>query len=410
MIRSVLSKISLQLFTYKIRKILQVRTEIRTNIFRRMYVDACEMYPENTLSENSDIASTVTQALLGLDSFNLNIDESSVDAVRQRASNDEWASQNIADYHRVTAYYFSYNDSYSLHSEHIEEAMRQAKEALASVEALSDLSFSNLVKSVKNDKSLLRKRIRASNKLKIEREKLEIMSPIKITSAHFSVSLTLISTLFIISGFVYTKSFFYWFGINVGDFYSVQDYLASSIDVISSTALSAFMGLLSLFYGLSRALNDELHDGQFDIQEKRRDYVLPFILITSSLGLASSVYFTGRWPSILVFPIVFTLLMYTYFKIPIWKFVENKAAVGTACLVIAFFFMHLGFRIKDNVENVLLDEYEPIYSIKLQSKYKQYSQMSYLTSNSNFVFLVDTQTKEVVVLPKNSVTSYKING
>lgn len=72
--------------------------------------------------------------------------------------------------------------------------------------------------------------------------------------------------------------------------------------------------------------------------------------------------------------------------------------------------MHLGFRIKDNVENVLLDEYEPIYSIKLQSKYKQYSQMSYLTSNSNFVFLVDTQTKEVVVLPKNSVTSYKING
>lgn len=410
MIQSVLSKISFQLFTSQIRQILQIRTEIRTNIFRRLYVDACELYPENTLSENSDIASTVTQAVLGLDSFNLAVDDSCVEAVRQRTSNDEWARQNIADYHRVTAYYFSYNDSYSLHTEHIEEAMCQAREAIASVEALSDSCFSNLVKSVKKDRNLLRKRIRASNKLKIEREKLEIMSPIKITSSHFSVSLTLISTLFIISGFVYTKSFFYWFGINVGDFYSVQDYLASSIDVISSTALSAFIGLLSLSYGLSRALNDELHDGQFDIKEKRRDYVWPFILITSILGLAASVYFTGRWPSFLVFPIVFALLMYTYFRIPIWKFVENKAAVGTACLVVAFFFMHLGFRIKDNVENVLLEEYEPIYSIKLQSKYDHYSQMSYLTSNSNFVFLIDTQTKEVVVLPKNSITSYEING
>ena len=74
--------------------------------------------------------------------------------------------------------------------------------------SLSDSCFSNLVKSVKKDRNLLRKRIRASNKLKIEREKLEIMSPIKITSSHFSVSLTLISTLFIISGFVYTKSSF----------------------------------------------------------------------------------------------------------------------------------------------------------------------------------------------------------
>ncbi|WP_152562081.1 hypothetical protein [Vibrio sp. B183] len=89
---------------------------------------------------------------------------------------------------------------------------------------------------------------------------------------------------------------------------------------------------------------------------------------------------------------------------------ENKITVGAVCLMIVFFFMHLGFRVKDNVENVLLDEYKPIYSIKLQSKYAQYAHMFYLTSNSSFVFLVDTQTKEVVVLPKSSVTSYKING
>ena len=65
MIQSVLSKISLQLFTSKIRQILQVRTEIRTNIFRRLYVDACELYPENTLSENSDIAQYSYSSCIG---------------------------------------------------------------------------------------------------------------------------------------------------------------------------------------------------------------------------------------------------------------------------------------------------------------------------------------------------------
>lgn len=410
MIRSVLSKFSLQLFTYKLRQILQVRTEIRTNLFRRLYLDTCETFPENTLSENGDIASTVTQAVLGLDNLNLVVDEASVEIVRQQTSNNNWINQNIADYHWVTAYYFSFNNSYSLHSERVEEAMFKAKGALVTVDNLNDSSFSKLGKSVKKEKKLLRKRISVSNKLKIERKKLEIISPIKITASHLSVSLTLISTLFLISGFVYTKTFFYWFGINVGDFYSAQDYLSSSIDVISSTAFSALIGLLSLFYGLSRALNDELYDGQFDVQEKRRDYFWPIILVTSSLGLAVSVYTTGRWPSIFVFPIIFASLMYTYFRIPIWKFVENKATVGTACLVIAIFVMHLGFKIKDNVENVLLDEYEPIYSIELQSKYERYSKMSYLTSNSNFVFLVDIKTKKVVVLPKNSVTSFEING
>ena len=135
MIQSVLSKISLQLFTSKIRQILQVRTEIRTNIFRRLYVDACELYPENTLSENSDIASTVTQAVLGLDSFNLTVDDSCVKLFvneLQMMNGLAKISQIITGLLHTT---FLTIVSYSLHTEHIEEAMCQAREAIASVEA-----------------------------------------------------------------------------------------------------------------------------------------------------------------------------------------------------------------------------------------------------------------------------------
>ena len=237
-----------------------------------------------------------------------------------------------------------------------------------------------------------------------------MIKPIRVTASHFSIALTFISTLFLISGFVYTKSFFYWFGINVGDFYNVQDYLSSSIDVVSSTALSSVIGFAGFCNGYYRSIDDRLHDGQFNVNSKRRDYFIPFILVTSCIGLAFSIYTTGRWPNIAIFPIVMFILLFAFFKIPFLKFVENKLTVEAACLVVAIFFIHLGFTIKSNVESVFLDEYKPIYSIELQDKYKNYSQMSYLTSNSNFVFLIDVDTKEVVVLPKNSVTSYRTNS
>ncbi|MGF1881610.1 hypothetical protein [Vibrio splendidus] len=402
--------VSSKIIESKVNKISKIQFDLRINIFSRLYLKACEIFPENKLLENRDLSKNLVHEILGLESHNLSVDETCIRVLRERISSDVLVQQGIADYHRMTAYIYHSCVSRSLDSDRVEEALHKAKEVIDDVEYLSKPEFKILSESVRKDKRLLKKRIRIANKLKVEREKSGLIPPVKVTASHFSVSLTFISTLFLISGFVYTKSFFYWFGINVGGFYNIQDYLSSSIDVISSTAFSAVIGLAGLCNGLYRSIDDELHDDQFDIDSKRKGYVIPFILVTSCFALTYSIYTSGRWPNIFVFPIVLFLLIEAFHRIPFLKFVENKTTIGSACLVIAIFFMHLGFTIKSNVESVFLDDYEPIYSIELQDKYKTYSQMSYLTSNSNFVFLIDVDTKEVVVLPKNSVTSYRTNS
>ncbi|WP_281223621.1 hypothetical protein [Photobacterium sanguinicancri] len=389
---------------------MKVRTEVRSVIFRRLYLDACELFPNNKLVVNSDLASSVTQELLELEIFNLDVDKESVKSLIASVDTDGWVNQNIANYHRLTAFYYSYGNSGNLHTEQVEGAMLKAQKRLLNCDELDEDGIKKLYKDVKQEKKLLRKRIGSSNKQRIEQEKRELISPITITATHFSVALTLVSTLFVISGFLYTKSFFYWFDVNVGDFYTVQDYLSSSIDVISSTAFSAFIGLLSIAIGLSTAWSDELHDGQFDVTERRKNYMWPFILITSALGLAVSVYTTGMWPNIFIFPLILSLSMYLYFRLPIWNYIENRAPVGIACLVVLFFFMHLGFKVKENVEGVIYDNYEPRYSITFESKFQKYSNFPYLTSNSNFVFLLNKENKKVVILPKNSVHSFEVNG
>lgn len=409
MIGSLLHKIKLKIFTYNIRNILKVGRCVRSNIFCRLYLDACEMFPNNMLSKNSDIASAVTDTLLGLQSSDFRVDDESLLKLLNHVSNDKWISNKISNYHLLFAYYFSFGDSYPLHSDKVDGLLLKAKKAVSSSISLDADGFKKIRTDSKNDQSTLRKRIGISNKQRIEKEKLKMIKPIKITSTHISISLTLISTLFFISGFIYTKSFFYWFGINVGDFYNIQDYLSSSIDVISSTALSAFLGFASLIFGLNRALNNELHNGQFDIQEGRKNYLWPIIIVISCLGIGVSIYTTGRWPSILILPLALSLLLYIYVKNPLWDYIENKITVATASLMIAFFFMHLGFRVKDNVEKTLLESYKPIYSISLKNEFQEYSKMSYLTSNSNFVFLIDRESKKVAVLPKDSVTSFIVN-
>lgn len=410
MIKFLISKVRGYLFSYRKRRILDTLELVRSNILRKLYLEACSMFPNNTLSENSAIASSLTDVLLGLKDSKISVNDEDMDILHNHASNDDLVMQDVANYHRVTAYNYSFSDSYKMLSGLIEEAMLKANSAVADSVILDKESIKDLFVNNNKEKRFLISRVKGSNKEKIEREKLEVINPVIITAAHFSTSLTLLSTLFLISGFVYVKSIFYFLGVDVGDFYNIQDYLSSSIDVISATAFSAFWGLFWFFYGLERLLNDEVCDGQFDIKEKRKSYLWPSILVVSCLGLAFSFYNTGRWPSLLIYPILFTLVMYAYFRMPLWKFIDNKKTVGAAILVVVFFFMHLGLRIKDDVENILLEGYKSIYLISLKSEYKEYSQMSYLASNSNFVFLFDVETKKVVVLPKSSVTSFKTNN
>lgn len=188
MMQLVLSKI----ISFKVKKRLEVQTELRTNIFRRLYLDACEIFPEHKLQDNCDIASTLAQEVLGLDSFNLSVDDGCIKTLRERASSDELILQSIADYHRITAYIYSTYGGSSWGADRIEESMDKAKRAIDSVGYLDKSGFRNLSESMRKDKKLLKKNICVANKLKVEREKSEMIKPIRVTASHFSIALTFI--------------------------------------------------------------------------------------------------------------------------------------------------------------------------------------------------------------------------
>ncbi|CAH1533230.1 conserved membrane hypothetical protein [Vibrio owensii] len=406
------STLYLKLFKLVLNRILNARAELTKNIFNNLFLEACEMFPDDKLSENRDLASATVKEILGL-SNNLALNEDSkLINFKKKIINEEWLQKKVADYYRITAYYFNYgNLSSDSHLIAAEEYIKKATSITNDAKMPDMNEILSIKRELRKQNKKLRKSINLSQKEKIEREKLELIPPIKITSTHFSVALSLISTLFFISGFVYTKIFFYWFGVNVGDFYTVQDYVSSSIDVITTTALSAFMGLLSICYGVMYGWNEIIHDEQFEIKRaKRRSFSWEILVILCLITIAFSIYKTGDFIDELIIPPTLSTASFIFRKIPVWKHIDNKIQVIAPCFVIAFFFLHLGIVINEKVKDVKSKDYVPAYNLELKSEYSEYNGMKFLTSNSNYVFLIDNVENKVKILPKSSVTAFDVNN
>jgi hypothetical protein len=410
-IKRFIIKIYLKLFSLYGKWVLKIGGNLTTLVFYKLYISSIQKFPNNKLSDNHRLAVTVTKKIFDMPSIEVSsVCSEELAKLYDFALKNDWVCKKLVNYHLIHAYYYSYGINSGVFDDQAECSMSKAKEYSADVIGLNSERISELNTQIKKEKKSLQKEVKRAGSTKVEEEKLKVIAPITIDSKHFTLALTLLTTLFLISGFIYTKSFFYWFNIDVGDFYTAQDYISSSIDVISTTAITAGIGLIAALYGLSSALTEELEGNQFDSKKKKREIFWPFILIVSILGLALSVYDTGKWPSLFLYPIVFTAVFYFYFRAPFWKYIENKAPVGLVCVVLLFFFIHLGFRVKENVEKVTSGSFDSKYQVEFNKGYEKYNKMPYLTGNSSFIFVLNEASAEIIVLPRASVKLMKVGG
>ena len=62
--------------------------------------------------------------------------------------------------------------------------------------------------------------------------------------------LTVLSALFLVSGYLYSRAFLGHFGVEVAKYFSLSDYVAASIDGIRYAVVAAIMGSLGCFLGV----------------------------------------------------------------------------------------------------------------------------------------------------------------
>ena len=217
--------------------------------------------------------------------------------------------------------------------------------------------------------------------------------------------LAVASSLFLISGYFYNQFLLGSFGVDVSYYFTVSDYISSSISKIGFSFSAAAIGAVSYFLGVHSLSRKSF--AQVERERRKPDYWKHFIVLTSITGAVLNLYlgniqifYSASYPVV-----IFTSLFYLpkacrkYFKQP-------DSALYTAIFVISLF-THLwsstGMRINELRTGDLAEM--KVYDIAFSGSVGPTSdELLLVASNSNYYFLLDDE-RRMHVFGKASVRS-----
>ena len=168
--------------------------------------------------------------------------------------------------------------------------------------------------------------------------------------------------------------------------------------------------MLFYLWGMSTAMYDSLHREQFELMRKEvdlNDYVMLGAVISAAIGIVIYAYRTGEIETTLLSFLILVIGFGGLYRLPAWKYIENRVPVGAVVLSLLMFSIHLGISIKRELDDIKHDAYKSAYILTLKSNYHAYVNYSFLTRNSSFTFLLDNSKNTAVVIPNGAVEAFQ---
>ena len=336
------------------------------------------------------------------------VDSGDVEKLISTLKEDSKVRAVMTNYHRLEAYYYSYGISSDNFKDKIESALSNAGSYKEKIEPITTTKEAGLLsENIKKIHKNLRKDIRQLNSERLEREKLQVIEPIEIGQSHAIFTISLFTTLFLVSGFVYIKFVYGNLGLRVGDFFNAGDYISSSVDVLAPALISTALGLAGMLYGLNSVINQDLLEDQFENSSKKSDYANLLFVLMLTIGLVVHSYKTGEISSFFLLPLLTIIGIFVFFRLPIWKYIKNRTPVSAVLLSIFYFSLHLGLTIKDDIGDIKSESFESPYIVTFKSSYEAYQKYDFIGGNSNFVFLYDQKGMHVIAIPRLAVKAIR---
>jgi len=221
---------------------------------------------------------------------------------------------------------------------------------------------------------------------------------------HIGLTLSLLSCVFLTSGYAYESIYLGAFNINVSNYFSLGDYLASSISTIRYAALSTLLGLITLLlrlHGDSRQTPYELEYN--DIQDNKMYY----ILLMSSISMVLFGYIKNKEIMFMFLPLLCILLIV---RIP-WRFYEKyfkqPLSAQFTLIVLLVYFSYIAisaFMDIDKARNISPSKLAVAYTFDPSLHTMDKRNLYLLRANSQFFFFLDLDSHEPVIINKRHVS------
>ncbi len=220
----------------------------------------------------------------------------------------------------------------------------------------------------------------------------------------------IVSALFVISGFLYTRILLGAFGIDVSLFFSLTDYLAASIEQLRYAAISSAIGIVVFVFGMRHgSMRSRFENELLSAQRKREGRWISFFLIITAMHIAWGQYInTPLFDEMLLLGVVGSYWIAG--KISKMFFVRPLPAL-VSFIALFTFATNFGVSIYRQVHDLNIEKWNGRDSLKISFKRPlpvAPSSLVMIAANNNYIFALSKENKLAYVIPRDDLSLVEI--
>jgi hypothetical protein len=269
-------------------------------------------------------------------------------------------------------------------------------------------SFKNLkslIKMIKHERILISNR---TSKEDLSNELQSAFPSIKLSDISWVVSVYTLAIL--IGGYLDNYIFFKSLNININDYYDINDYISTSLDKMTIILFLIILAGVHILSGISNALYEEISEYPTIGKKSNIKSIISLTILLLFLFCALYVDFTKN-QTIDTIALFFILYFIFLFFPNIFNFLDlfEKRFINqiTLCSLIIFYACLFSTTYND-LSKLKNGNYKPQYSYILQEAYLDFGKLEYLSLSSRFIFLLNKENHEVIILPSAAIKNITV--
>jgi|GEM_PF-5197974 len=314
----------------------------------------------------------------------------------------------LADYHRVLSFYWDICGNTEFTKAESEKYFIKAQNLSMSIEKLNKKSFTELNKKMQNEHRIAKKELKIYLNTIIHNAAYDIIPKIEITTTHVNFILSICATIFILTGYLYNRYYLGHYGIEVSSYFTMSDYISSSIDKIYIACIATVFSIVGFLKGMLERSRIEVESLQLEIESY--DYDKPMTVFVTAMTIFTIVAFSANLPGKYMFlsMLILFAVMGIFTRIPIEKMIKNSTYVKITFVAIIVFFVEIFWAVTNNIDIINRVSAENFNKYKFNFKtanLNNFNNFIFLSSNSNYLFFYDKKKRQSYILPRNEISS-----
>lgn len=387
---------------------------IREVIIQKLHISLNTYFSEDTYIDNLHI--TIEAVCKILDGTETD-DTEKLNKAISILENDTAINDLIVDYYLAISYSYSQAKilkAYKLASiiDKEEGFYNRALKHKPEVKKLEKVDFNKKIKLIKKEKIKLQEKIKNDLREKVTNEKFASIAPIKINSTHITLLISIFSTLFLISGYYFNYQVLKSLGVNSDDFFTVQDYISTSINLILLPLSYTLIMFVLITFRVSENIYKNIESEKLGLKNEKSNNVKIFItLIILFLSNVINVIsiLNGGNPSNMIFYLNVSIAGILILNIIQWRYFENPLTIYMFTMTFLFYYVNINVMIDDKIENYKSVGYKSNYKVSFKDKKISTKNIEFMRVNSNYVFMINKKNNKVEIYPKLSISKIDIN-